>query len=148
MADTAIKNAAAVRDWMRLGCPVLRPNARFSVDYMSEKAGEYSVQIIPALLRSRENILGETVPLDEQEQSFYFAARMSFTQDIRTQIENHAFFQQVIDWILSQNAAQDFPEWSGGVIKSIMPTLTEDISRVSGDTAEYRIQIKIVYRRA
>lgn len=142
-----IKNAESVRNWLRTGCPHIDKNARFSVDYLSEKAGEYSVIIIPSVLRTRPNILGEEVPLDEQEQSFFFAARLSFTQDIRQSIENHAFFQNVIEWIWAQNAAKNFPDWDGGRIRSIVPTLTEDIVEVSSSTATYRIQLKVTYRR-
>ena len=142
-----IKNAESVRDWLRTGCPAIDKNARFSVDYLSEKAGEYGIVIIPSALRTRENILGEEVPLEEQEQSFFFAARLSFTQDIRQGIENHAFFQNVIEWIWAQNAAKNFPDWDGGKIRSIVPTLTEDIVAASSSTATYRIQIKVIYLR-
>ena len=142
-----IKNAESVRNWLRTGCPHISQTARFSVDYLSEKAGEYSIIIIPSVLRTRPNILGEEVPLDEQEQPFFFAARLSFTQDIRQSIENHAFFQSVIDWVWAQNAAKNFPAWDGGKIKSIVPTMTEDIVAVSANTATYRIQIKVTYRR-
>lgn len=114
---------------------------------MGEKATEYAVLSIPSQLRTRENILGEEVPLDEQEQSFMFAAKLPYGEDITQELENLAFFQDVTNWLYEQNAAKNFPDWESGRIKSIVPTLTPTISRVGADAAEYRIQIKITYLR-
>lgn len=141
-----INNADSVRLWLRQ-CPAVNQKKRFSADYMGENATEYSLLSIPSQLRTRENILGEEVPLDEQEQSFMFATKLPYGADITQELENLAFFQDVTNWLYEQNAAKNFPDWDGGRIKSIVPTLTPTISRVSADAAEYRIQIKVTYRR-
>ena len=141
-----INNTDSVRLWLRQ-CPAVNRQKRFGADYLGEQATEYSLLSIPSQLRTRENILGEEVPLDEQEQSFVFAARMPYGADIPQDLENLAFFQDVTNWLYEQNAAKNFPDWDSGRIKSIVPTLTPTISRVSSDAAEYRIQIKITYRR-
>lgn len=145
MAD--IKNAESVRTWFRNECPAIHRNIPFYVDYFSGEPVEYGIFTIPSVLRTKENILGEEIPLDEQEQSFFFAANLTYGADVPTSNENLAFFQDITTWIYKQNEDKNFPDWDGGRIKSIVPSLTVDISRVSANTAEYRIQLKITYRR-
>lgn len=148
MADMQQTNAEHIRVWLRENCPAIEKKVRFGVNFLKGQGKEYGIITIPSQLRTRENILGEEVPLDEQTQSFFFAAWLPYTQDISQHNANLAFFQTVIGWLWERNAAHDFPEWDGGRIKSIVPTLTADIARATASEAEYRIQIKVTYRRA
>lgn len=141
-----INNADSIRLWLR-DCPAINRQKRFGVDYLGDKPTEYSVISIPSPLRTSENILGETRLLDEQEQSFYFVAQLPYGQDIAQNNANVALFQDVLSWICEQNETGNFPEWDGGHIKSIVPSLTPDVYRATASAAAYRTQIKVTYRR-
>ncbi len=139
-------NAAYVRAWFRT-CPAILSGNRFRVDYVAEKPTEYAIYAVPSSLRYHENILGEEVPDDIQTQNFIFASKEPYGADIQQNLANLAFHQQIVEWVLEQNAARNFPEWSGGTVRSIVPTLTGYPAQVGSDAAKYQIQLKITYRR-
>lgn len=141
-----INNAERLRNWFRT-CPAILKGNRFRVDYVAEKPTEYAIYAVPSTLRYHENILGEEVPDDIQTQNFIFASKEPYGADIIQNLANLGFHQAVTDWVLDQNAAQNFPEWNDGRIKSIVPTLTAYPAQVGSDAAKYQIQLKITYRR-
>ena len=142
----ATNNTESIRAWLRT-CPEVLSNKRFGVDYLTEKPTEYAVISVPSPLKYRENILGEEVPLAVQVQNFIIASREPYGADLQQNLENLAFYQNVTNWILEQNAARNFPEWAGGVIKSIVPTITPAPVSVGSSAAKYQIQIRVTYRR-
>lgn len=141
-----INNVANLRTWFR-SCPAILSANRFRVDYVAEKPTEYAIYAVPSTLRYHENILGEMVPDDIQTQNFIFASRENYGADIQQNLANLGFYQEVTAWVLEQNATQSFPEWDGGTIKSIVPTLTGYPVQVGSDAAKYQIQLRITYRR-
>lgn len=139
-------NIDNLRAWLR-GCPTLIAQNRFRVDYLSEKPTEYAIYASPSQIRYHENVLGEEVPDDIQVQNFIFASKEPYGADVRQNLEAHAFYQAVIEWIITKNAAREFPAFEGGKIKSIVPTLTAYPVQVGSETAKYQIQLKLTYRR-
>ena len=141
-----ISNAEQLRLWFR-ECPEINSANRFGVDYVSDKPTEYAIYAVPSSLKYHENILGERVPDDTQTQQFIFASRESYGTDIRQNLANLKFYQDVTEWIQEQNKAQNFPKWGDGRIISIVPTLTGFAAQVGSNTAKYQIQLTITYRR-
>ena len=141
-----INNTEQLRLWFR-GCPALLRSNRLRVDYLSEKPDEYSINAVPSTLRTHENILGEEVLDDIQTENFIFASRSPYGADIQQNLMNLAFFQSVMTWILEKNTAREFPQWNGGRVKSIMPTLTAYPAQIGTNAAKYQIQLKVTYRR-
>lgn len=141
-----VNNTAQLRNWFRT-CPAIISGNRFRVDYVAESPTEYAIYAVPSTLRYHENILGEEVLDDIQTQNFIFASKEHYGADIQQNLANLGFHQSVLEWILEQNEARNFPEWSGGTIKSIVPTLTAYPAQVGSDAAKYQIQLKITYRR-
>lgn len=139
-------NTEHLRDWFRT-CPAISRANRFRVDYLAEDSTEYALYSVPSAFKYRENILGEEIPEANQVQNFIFASKAPFGADIRQNLDNLAFFQSVTEWIIAQNAARVFPEWDGGTVKSIVPTLTAYPAQVGASAAKYQIQIRISYRR-
>lgn len=142
----SINNTESLRDWFR-DCPALQSRKKFGVDYLSEKPTEYSINSVPSTLQYHENILGERLLNDIQEQNFVFASKEVFSADIKQNLLNLGFYQDVSAWIVEQNNAGNFPEWDDGVITSIIPTITGAPISVGAAAAVYQIQIKITYRR-
>lgn len=135
-----------LRQWFRT-CPAISDKNRFSVDYLAEDATEYSLISVPTPLKYRENILGEEVPEKIQELEYIFTSRQAYGADVPQNLKNLAFYGQVTNWILEQNAKRNFPEIAEGKVLSIVPTLTPFAAQVGSDTAKYQIQIKLKYRR-
>lgn len=141
-----INNTEKLRDWFR-GCPAILKGNRFRVDYVAESPTEYAIYAVPSTLRYHENILGEEVLDDIQTQNYIFASKEPYGADIQQNLANLGFHQAVVEWILEQNNAKNFPEWNDGQIKSIVPTLTGYPAQVGSSAAKYQIQLKITYRR-
>lgn len=142
-----VNNTEALRTWFRT-CPKISGNKRFGVDYLAEKPTEYAIYASPSTLRYHENILGEDVLDDIQTQNFIFASKEPFGADAQQNAANLMFYQGIVDWILTQNEARSFPDWSGGRVKSIVPTLTAYPAQVGSNAAKYQIQLRVTYRRS
>jgi len=138
--------AEALHEWFR-ACPLLKRGAKVGVDYLPDDPTEYAIYATPTTIRTRENVLGEEVPLDEQTQNFVFASKEPFGADIGQNLLNQQFYEGIIAWVLEQNAARSLPAIPIGTVKSIVPTLTAFIAEAGSDTAKYQIQLKLTYRR-
>lgn len=139
-------NVGNLRNWFRK-CPAIQKRSRIRADYLADQPTEYSIFSSPSSLSSHENILGETVLDDIQMQNFVLASREPYGADISQNLANLVFYQNVTAWIIEQNNAGNFPDWDGGRIKSILPTITAYPAQAESDVAKYQIQIQITYRR-
>ena len=133
-----------MRAWLR-GCPAVQRARRFGADYLAEEES-YSLDVTPTALKYRENILGEMVLREKQEQNFVFASRDPYSADVKQNLENLGAMQDVTAWIIQQNNARDFPDWEGGEVVAIVPTLTAYPIAMGSAFARYQIQIKVTYR--
>lgn len=113
-----INNTEQLRTWLRR-CPTIASGKYFGADYIGENATEYAVFSVPSTWRYRENILGKRVLREKQEQNFIFAAKVPYGSNVRQNLDNLAFFQEVSKWVAQMNAANDFPEWADGPITAI-----------------------------
>jgi len=142
----SVNNTESLRNWFRK-CPEISRNNRFRADYLAEGPTEYAIMSVPSTLKYHENILGEEVLDDNQVQNFIFASKEVYGADVQQNLANLAFYQSVVNWIIDRNNAKDFPEWDGGRIRSILPTLTAYPAQVGSNVAKYQIQLRINYRR-
>ncbi len=141
-----INNAEYLRIWFR-SCPAIMDSKRFRIDFLAENPTEYSLYAVPSQINYRENVLGEMIPLDIQTIDWIFASKESYGPDIEQNLANLGFYDEVVEWIIAQNAVQNFPVMNEGKIKSIVPTLTAYPIEPGSDAARYQIQIQITYRR-
>lgn len=112
---------------------------------MAEEPIEYSLVSVPSSIRYKQNVLGEDVPEDLQTMSFIFATREYWGADEGQNISNLGFYQDVIGWIIEQNAIRNFPRINEGVVRSIRPILTPYVTAPDTDSARYQITIDISY---
>lgn len=137
-------NAGNVRAWLRQ-CPAIERTRRFGADYLAEDES-YSLDVTPTALKYKENILGEMALTDKQEQNFVFASRDPYSADVQQNLDNLGVMQAVAAWIIEQNNARSFPDWEGGEVLAIVPTLSAYPISMGSAFARYQIQIKVVYR--
>lgn len=135
-----------MRTWLRR-CPAIERARVFGVDYLAEN-GSYSLDATPTALKYRENILGEYVLRETQEQNFVFASRDPYGGEFQQNLDNLGVMQDVSAWIIDRNNARDFPEWEDGEVTAIVPTLTAFPITMGSAFARYQIQIKVTYRVA
>ena len=141
-----INNAEQLRKWFR-ACPAIADTNRFRMDFLAENPTEYALYAVPSQLNYRENVLGEEVLANEQTINYIFASKESYGPDVEQNLANLGFYDEVVLWILEQNARRNFPLINEGRIKSIVPTLTAYPIEVGSDAARYQIQIRMTYRR-
>ena len=141
-----LNNVDQLRKWFRQ-CPALSDQNRFRIDYLSESPTEYAIYASPSTIRYRENVLGEEVPTDIQALNFIFASKESYGADVQTNLANLGFYDAVVLWVIEQNLLRNFPEISGGRVKSIVPTLTAFPAEIGSDAAKYQIQLRMTYKR-
>lgn len=139
-----VNNVEHLRAWLR-GCPELSRDNHFRVDYMSEEPLEYSLISVPSTIYYRKNVLGEEIPRKEQTMQFIFATRHEWGADEAQNIANFGFYQDVIVWMITQNAARNFPKINDGRVTAIKPTLSQYVSAPGTDSARYQIQIEVSY---
>lgn len=136
----------AIRDWFR-ECPAVLKGNRFGIDNLSADPTEYAVYMSPSNLATGIDITGEVFVKSVQEQAFIFASREKHPRDVLQALANHGFYDSVIDWMLQQNKAKNFPEISEGAVISIMPTLTQYLFEAGANSGRYQISCKMKYRR-
>lgn len=141
-----LNNAEQLRAWLR-GCPALRKEYRFRVDYLAENPTEYAIYSSPSTIDYHENVLGEDVPNEIQTLNFIFASKESYGADVQQNLANLGFYDEVTTWIMEQNALRNFPKINEGKVKSIVPTLTAFPAEIGSDSAKYQIQLKLTYKR-
>ena len=144
MPETLTNNVQAMRAWLRQ-CAALERSRVFGADYLADEES-YSLDVTPTALKYRENILGEMVLRETQEQNFVFASRDPYGADIQQNLDNLGVMQQVSAWIIDQNTARNFPDWEGGEVTAIVPTLSAFPISMGSAYARYQIQIKVTYR--
>lgn len=140
-----VNNLGSVRAWLRT-CPSIARNVPFGADYLADDPNKFALVSIPSQRRIRENILGEVELMPVQIQNFVFAYRAPYGAAVAQNLDNLAFFQAVEKWIWEQNDAQNLPEWEGGTVKHIVPTISPVIMEYGTATARYQIQIRVTYQ--
>ena len=135
-----------LREWLR-SCPAFDRKNRFKVDYLGANPTEYAVFASPSPLTFKTDILGNVSFDQRQSLNFIIASREAYGADVRRNLENLGFFDEVISWIYDQNKTKNFPEIREGAVISITPTLTQYVFEAGPDNACYQIQAKITYRR-
>ena len=137
-------NAGALRAWLRQ-CPTVERKRLFGADYLADNES-YSLDVTPTALKYRENILGDMVLRETQEQNFVFASRDPYGAEFQQNLDNLGVMQDVSAWIIEQNNARNFPTWEGGEVTAIVPTLTAYPISMGSAFARYQMQIKVIYR--
>jgi hypothetical protein len=141
-----LSNAEHLRNWFRT-CPALAEGNRFRVDYLAENPTEYALYAVPSQINYRENVLGEEIPASIQTINYIFASKESYGADVEQNLANLGFYDEVVEWIIEQNALRNFPQINEGRVKSIVPTLTAYPAQIGSDAAKYQIQLRMTYKR-
>ena len=144
---TGINNAEALRTWLR-DCPAIPRECAFGADYLGDEAGSWALCASPSEAAVRENILGEKALRRRQSREYWLDARLPFSGDAARNLENLGILQAAEAWVSAQNAAGAFPEWEGGRVTAILPTVSAAPTDFGANAARYRMKLRVEYEAA
>lgn len=135
----------AVRDFI-LDCPLLEDLANIiNVDYLKENAGSFSIESVPAETILETDILGNTT----RQFVFVFASHMQYSEELRNNIDNSAFYEQFENWLEQSSENGNLPELDEGLtpikIEAMSSAYVFDIGDVN--IARYQIQCRLIYEK-
>jgi len=131
----------SVREYF-LKCPYLEDDVRLSVDFLGDHPLEYGIYTEPISPTIKKYVDG-----DELKQfAFIFTTRNHMSGDLVTQLENSAFFDDLIEWIQEQNYMKVFPKLEGDRYPTKLEIVTNGyLSSADTGSSQYQIQMRLVY---
>ena len=98
----------AVRSFLRT-CPLLA-GERLNVDFLPEEAKTYSIDVVPCRAILEEYIDGSSL----RQFLFVISSREFHGQELKTNVGNLAFYEQLGDWMEAQSRATILPAMAFG----------------------------------
>lgn len=131
----------SIREYF-LKCPYLEDDVRLSVDFLGDQPLEYGIYTEPINPTIKKYVDG-----DELKQfGFIFTTRSHMSGDLVTQLENSAFFDNLIEWICEMNYKKIYPELEGDRFPTKLEIITNGyLSSADVGSSQYQIQMRLVY---
>ncbi|WP_311538318.1 hypothetical protein [uncultured Anaerococcus sp.] len=131
----------SIREYF-LKCPYLEDDVRLSVDFLGDQPLEYGIYTEPISPTIKKYVDG-----DELKQfGFIFTTRSHMSGDLVTQLENSAFFDNLIEWIQEMNNKKEFPDLEGDKYPTKLEIITNGyLSSADVGSSQYQIQMRLVY---
>lgn len=130
----------SVRKWLK-EYPGL--SGRLDVDFLSEKADTYSIDTIPSEEVIKRYKGGGCV----KQFQFAISSRRFYDQNIKQNVENLKFFEDLTSWVEEQAKARNLPQMGEGkTALKIVVTSTAYPFIISEDgKARYQLQMRLEY---
>lgn len=131
----------SIREYF-LDCPYLEDDVRLNIDFLGDQPLEYGIYTEPISPTIKKYVDG-----DELKQfGFIFTTRSHMSGDLVTQLENSAFFDDLIEWIYEMNYKKEFPELEGERFPTKLEIITNGyLSSADVGSSQYQIQMRLVY---
>lgn len=131
----------SVREYF-LDCPYLEDDVRLNIDFLGDQPLEYGIYSEPISPTIKKYVDG-----DELKQfGFIFTTRSHMSGDLVTQLENSAFFDNLIEWIQEQNYKEIYPNLEGERYPTKLEIVTNGyLSSAETGSSQYQIQMRLVY---
>ena len=122
-------------------CPLLG-DGKINVDYLPEKAREYTIDTITGDPFIARYIGGAAI----KQYLFAFGSREYYGPDVAQNLANSGFFEDFSDWLDQQTKAKNFPKMAAGKTpRKIEAQSTGYLFGADPNTARYQIQCRLVY---
>ena len=122
-------------------CPLLG-DGKINVDYLPEKAREYTIDTITGDPFITRYARGAAM----KQYLFAFGSREAYGTDVVQNLANSGFYEDFAAWMEQQTAARNFPAMSvGQTPRRIEAQSTGYLFGADPDTARYQIQCRLVY---
>ena len=127
-----------------LTCPLLKELKRLNIDFLPEDPNTYSIETVPAQEILKTYLDGST----ERQFVFVFAARCSYNEEVRNNIENSGFYEEFAKWLEEKTEKDYLPKLTGGRTASKIEAMSSGyLYDIAGglDNARYQIQCRLIY---
>lgn len=122
-------------------CPYIK-NGTFCADCLSSKPAHYTVEAVPSSQVLREYADGGSL----RQFSFVFASREYYSADELLNLSNNDFYESFSNWLEECTKKGDLPKLYGKMTAQSIETLSQGyMYEMSGNTARYQIQCKLIY---
>ena len=129
-----------VREWLRL-YPGLKK--RLDVDFLGEDADTYSIDTIPCEEVLKRYKDGSTV----KQFQFAVSSRRAYEQNIKQNVSNLKFFEDLTKWIETKVNARELPEMDSNrkALKMVVTSTAYPFIVSEDGKARYQIQMRLEY---
>ena len=130
----------AIRDWLR-ACPLIDPDDLFGVEYICPDPLSYSLQEKhgdPILKRYAD---GTTL----RARTWVLTAVQNYGPDLAGQIANSDFWQQLTDWVETQDRHRRYPALPQGCLARSIGVSAPHLAQAGTDAARYQAELKFTY---
>lgn len=129
-----------IREWLRT-YPGL--TSRLDVDFLGEKAEQYSVDTIPCEEILKRYKDGSTL----KQFQFAVSSRKEYEQNIKQNVSNLKFFEDLTAWVEAKAQARELPTMDGNrtALKIIVTSTAYPFTVSEDGKARYQIQMRLEY---
>lgn len=122
-------------------CPLLG-NDKINVDYLPERAREYTIDAITGDPIIKRYTRGAAL----KQYLFAFGSRESYGPDVLQNLANSGFYEDFAMWLEQQTVSKNFPTLSAGLTpRKIEVQSTGYLFGADPDSARYQIQCRLIY---
>ena len=130
----------SIRDYI-LDFPELSEGSCLLIDYLGNRAIEYTVEAIPCDPVYKKYVDGGKI----KQFLFVFASREYFNADINLCIENLHFYEKFEEWIENNNDTGVLPDLDGKTSINLEVLTRGYVLSADEETARYQIQLRLLY---
>ena len=127
-----------VRDYMAK-CPYIKEYEELNIEYLVDKIKSYSINANAGY----NPILNQFLVGSERQFLFTFDSKLIWNEDVQNNIDNSKFFEDVRNWLETNNKKKIFPNIRG--VYEIGATTNGYIFATKANEAIYRIQCYLRY---
>nr|DAZ26039.1 MAG TPA: Minor capsid protein from bacteriophage [Caudoviricetes sp.] len=122
-------------------CPLLK-SGKINVDNLAAEPVRYCIESVPCQPVIRRYVDGASV----NQYIFVLASRECYGQEVRQNIDNSAFYEQLVEWIEEQNKTGNLPKLGDGRTAQRIEILSSGyLFDATSDTAQYQLQMRLIY---
>ena len=135
----------AIRTWLG-DCSCFDEIKSFGVDFLSSDANTASIEKAPGAKTIEKKVNGDTI----KEINIILRAWFPYSEELRQNIENSNFYEDLSDWIEEQVNEDNLPVFTANKVCTKVEVTTSDylVSIAdNGRKACYQMQLKVEYRK-
>ena len=136
---------SAIKTWLE-GCTCFDDIKPLGVDFLSSDANKASIEKSPGQKTIERKVNGDSI----KQMNIILRAWFPYSDEVRQNIENSNFFENVSDWIEEQVEEDNLPVFSNNKECTNVEVTTSDyLVSVSENfrKACYQIQLRVEYRK-
>ena len=125
-------------------CPLLAKKNPLNYNYRGPNPSQYTIDALPSGPPIKQYMSGTAI----KEKLVALGSVEAYGEDVRAQLANSTFYEELEAWVAEQNRLKNFPETPEGTIPIKLECTTDGyLMAVDGNTGFYQIQIKLTYQQ-